>query len=304
MESQRFYSHGKLLLTGEYLVLDGAEALAIPCKFGQYLEVTSSEEEYSTWISYDYENRVWLDLKFDLQKVLNQRREGKNDFEKRLFQILIEANRLNSKVFYQNYNFETRLEFPRNWGLGTSSTLIANVSKWAGINPYQLLEKTFGGSGYDIACAESEFPLVYSLENKKQKVKKAEIPEALKPYLYYVYLEEKQNSREAIANYRKVKPRNLETLISKISNITQEFQSIESYKDAQQLLHSHEECLSQILKIEPIQYQLFPDFDGAIKSLGAWGGDFIMVICETNPSSYFKNKGYNTILSYDEMSLQ
>ncbi|MBZ9778016.1 mevalonate kinase [Psychroflexus sp. CAK8W] len=303
MESQRFYSHGKLLLTGEYLVLDGAEALAIPCKFGQYLEVTSSEEEYSTWISYDYENRVWLDLKFDLQKVLNQRREGKNDFEKRLFQILIEANRLNSKVFYQNYNFETRLEFPRNWGLGTSSTLIANVSKWAGINPYQLLEKTFGGSGYDIACAESEFPLVYSLENKKQKVKKAEIPEALKPYLYYVYLEEKQNSREAIANYRKVKPRNLETLISKISNITQEFQSIESYKYAQQLLHSHEECLSQILKIEPIQYQLFPDFDGAIKSLGAWGGDFIMVICETNPSSYFKNKGYNTILSYDEMSL-
>lgn len=303
MESQRFYSHGKLLLTGEYLVLDGAEALAIPCKFGQYLEVTSSEEEYSTWISYDYENRVWLDLKFDLQKVLNQRREGKNDFEKRLFQILIEANRLNSKVFYQNYNFETRLEFPRNWGLGTSSTLIANVSKWAGINPYQLLEKTFGGSGYDIACAESEFPLVYSLENKKQKVKKAEIPEALKPYLYYVYLEEKQNSREAIANYRKVKPRNLETLISKISNITQEFQSIESYKDAQQLLHSHEECLSQILKIEPIQYQLFPDFDGAIKSLGAWGGDFIMVICETNPSSYFKNKGYNIILSYDEMSL-
>lgn len=303
MESQRFYSHGKLLLTGEYLVLDGAEALAIPCKFGQYLEVTSSEEEYSTWISYDYENRVWLDLKFDLQKVLNQRREGKNDFEKRLFQILIEANRLNSKVFYQNYNFETLLEFPRNWGLGTSSTLIANVSKWAGINPYQLLEKTFGGSGYDIACAESEFPLVYSLENKKQKVKKAEIPEALKPYLYYVYLEEKQNSREAIANYRKVKPRNLETLISKISNITQEFQSIESYKDAQQLLHSHEECLSQILKIEPIQYQLFPDFDGAIKSLGAWGGDFIMVICETNPSSYFKNKGYNTILSYDEMSL-
>lgn len=303
MESQRFYSHGKLLLTGEYLVLDGAEALAIPCKFGQYLEVTSSEEEYSTWISYDYENRGWLDLKFDLQKVLNQRREGKNDFEKRLFQILIEANRLNSKVFYQNYNFETRLEFPRNWGLGTSSTLIANVSKWAGINPYQLLEKTFGGSGYDIACAESEFPLVYSLENKKQKVKKAEIPEALKPYLYYVYLEEKQNSREAIANYRKVKPRNLETLISKISNITQEFQSIESYKDAQQLLHSHEECLSQILKIEPIQYQLFPDFDGAIKSLGAWGGDFIMVICEANPSSYFKNKGYNIILSYDEMSL-
>ncbi|MBQ0741502.1 mevalonate kinase, partial [Aquimarina celericrescens] len=77
------------------------------------------------------------------------------------------AHQLNPEVFTQNYNFKTRLEFPKNWGLGTSSTLITNVSKWASVDPYQLLEKTFGGSGYDIACAKSEFPLVYSLENKK-----------------------------------------------------------------------------------------------------------------------------------------
>jgi len=303
MESQRLYSHGKLLLTGEYLVLNGAEALAIPCKFGQHLEVTPSENEISTWLSYDHENRVWLDLEFDLHKVISQELEGKDDFEKRLFQILIEAHQLNPEVFTQNYNFKTRLEFPKNWGLGTSSTLITNVSKWASVDPYQLLEKTFGGSGYDIACAKSEFPLVYSLENKKSKVKKTEIPKALKPYLYFVYLEEKQNSREAIANYRKMKPRNLEALISKINDITQKFQTVESYKDAQQLLLSHEECLSQILKIEPIQSRVFSDFDGAVKSLGAWGGDFVMAICETNPYSYFKNKGYNTVLSFNEMSL-
>ena len=36
-----FYSHGKLLLTGEYLVLDGALALAVPCKLGQSLTVRS-----------------------------------------------------------------------------------------------------------------------------------------------------------------------------------------------------------------------------------------------------------------------
>jgi mevalonate kinase len=28
-----FYSNGKLLLTGEYLVLDGAKSLALPTKF-------------------------------------------------------------------------------------------------------------------------------------------------------------------------------------------------------------------------------------------------------------------------------
>ena len=35
METQTFYSNGKLLITGEYVVLDGAKALALPTKFGQ-----------------------------------------------------------------------------------------------------------------------------------------------------------------------------------------------------------------------------------------------------------------------------
>ena len=35
----QFYSHGKLLITGEYLVLDGAKALAVPTVFGQDLSV-------------------------------------------------------------------------------------------------------------------------------------------------------------------------------------------------------------------------------------------------------------------------
>ena len=34
-----YYSNGKLLLTGEYVVLDGAEALAVPTRFGQNLTV-------------------------------------------------------------------------------------------------------------------------------------------------------------------------------------------------------------------------------------------------------------------------
>ena len=40
-KTQTFYGHGKLLLTGEYAVLDGAKALSIPTRFGQSLEVTS-----------------------------------------------------------------------------------------------------------------------------------------------------------------------------------------------------------------------------------------------------------------------
>ncbi|MFQ3173512.1 MAG: hypothetical protein ACI8W0_000603, partial [Flavobacterium sp.] len=35
-----------------------------------------------------------------------------------------------------------------------------------------------------------------------------------------------------------------------------------------------------------------------------WGGDFILVTAEINPSVYFAAKGYNTILTYEEMILR
>ena len=48
---------------------------------------------------------------------------------------------------------------------------------------------------------------------------------------------------------------------------------------------------------------MFPDFDGVIKSLGAWGGDFVMVISNENPTDYFMEKGYETVIPYEEMIL-
>ena len=35
----RMYSNGKLLISGEYVILDGALSLAVPTLFGQYLEI-------------------------------------------------------------------------------------------------------------------------------------------------------------------------------------------------------------------------------------------------------------------------
>ncbi|SDG45494.1 GYDIA family GHMP kinase [Psychroflexus sediminis] len=303
MDTQKFYSHGKLLITGEYLVLDGAKALAIPCKFGQHLNVIPSEKDTSRWLSYDHQNRLWLDIEFDLLQVIKTTWKGNNDIENRLFQVFREINRLNPTVFTQNYQFKTHLEFPKTWGLGTSSTLIANLAKWADVNPYALLANTFGGSGYDIACADSDAALVFQLEKGEPQVETAEIPEAIKSYIHFVYLEEKQNSREAIANYKTTRPNGLEKFISEINKITQDFQNVESLEMAQELIDSHEQCLSEILQIKPVQSRLFPDFKGHIKSLGAWGGDFVMVLSEKDPTHYFRNKGLNTILSFEDMSL-
>jgi hypothetical protein len=48
---------------------------------------------------------------------------------------------------------------------------------------------------------------------------------------------------------------------------------------------------------------LFSDFDGAVKSLGAWGGDFVLAISNEDPTTYFKSKGYETIIAYKDMIL-
>jgi hypothetical protein len=37
--------------------------------------------------------------------------------------------------------------------------------------------------------------------------------------------------------------------------------------------------------------------------LGAWGGDFIMVTASQKDLQYFKNKGYQTIIPFAEMTL-
>ena len=57
------------------------------------------------------------------------------------------------------------------------------------------------------------------------------------------------------------------------------------------------------LHIPTIKEELFPDYNGSIKSLGGWGGDFVMVTARENTLTYFNEKGYDTILSYSEMAL-
>ncbi|MFN2261208.1 MAG: GYDIA family GHMP kinase, partial [Psychroflexus sp.] len=206
-------------------------------------------------------------------------------------------------LFSKQYDFETKLEFQRNWGLGTSSTLINNLANWAEVNPYDLLAKTFGGSGYDIACAANNSALTFQLDREIPKVQTVEFPESLKPYIHFVHLNQKQNSREAIQNYRQLKPKKMSNSISKINSITDEILICQNLLEFQNLLVKHETSLSEILQMKPVQERYFSDFPGIVKSLGAWGGDFVMVVSERNPEEYFKNKGFSTVLDFETMIL-
>ena len=88
-----------------------------------------------------------------------------------------------------------------------------------------------------------------------------------------------------------------------ISQISEEFVQSKNLQTFENLIVEHENIISSIIKLTPVKEKLFPDYFGAIKSLGAWGGDFVLVTGNEKTPAYFKNKGYKTILSYSEMIL-
>ena len=63
------YSYGKLLITGEYLVLDGAEAFALPLSCGQSLNYKEIDNNLIKWTSYDMKNHVWFNTIVDKDKL-------------------------------------------------------------------------------------------------------------------------------------------------------------------------------------------------------------------------------------------
>jgi mevalonate kinase len=303
-EPKTHYSNGKLLITGEYVVLDGALSFALPTKFGQSLKIEILNEPKIVWKSFDENEAIWFEDIFSIDEITLGFSNHRNDVSNRIIQILYAAKTLNPNFLNNGYGFKvsTHLTFPKNWGLGTSSTLINNIAQWANINAFELLNKTFGGSGYDIACAQNNHPITYQLKKGKPHVKAVNFNPNFKDQLYFVYLNKKQNSRDGIANYKANKG-HITSAISEINDITSQIIDCISLENFESLITQHELIISKIIKQKPIKNLLFKDFSGSIKSLGAWGGDFILVASEENPTSYFKNKGFNSIVRYENMIL-
>jgi len=301
-----FYSNGKLLITGEYLVLDGAKALALPTKFGQTLIVEEGTNQEISWMSYDADGSIWFEDSIPFSEIMHPINPAKETIRTTLVSILHEAYSLNPGLITNcdGYQIKTQLTFPRKWGLGTSSTLINNIAQWLEVDAFKLLKTSFGGSGYDIACAQNDEPILYHLEKDGQMVEKVKFNPVFTNSIYFVYLNKKQSSKSSIAKYQQLKAQDLDKSIHTINKITQEVLNSGNIRSFAQAIASHEAEMSHILEMKTVHETLFSDFEGEIKSLGAWGGDFILVTAETNPAAYFAAKGYNTILTYEEMILR
>lgn len=302
---ETFYSNGKLLITGEYLVLDGATAFALPTKFGQNLIVEKNADQTINWKSFDVDGQIWFEESISFSEIKNEMPQEAETVKATLISILHQGYLLNPTFINDKsgYTITTQLSFPKKWGLGTSSTLINNIAQWLQIDAFTLLNNSFGGSGYDIACAQNNNPILYHLKHGRPIVERVTFNPSFKENIYFVYLNKKQSSKIAIANYQNNRTKNINKSIDAINEITLEILQANTVDSFAQAIEKHESNISTILETTTVKKALFSDFNGQIKSLGAWGGDFILVLSEENPTSYFASKGFETIIKYNDMIL-
>ncbi len=306
-EPKYYYSNGKLLITGEYLILKGALSLAMPVKFGQSIQIIDNSENKNFIWETNIKNTEWFNCRFNSYDLSISET---SDIEKAIFlqTILKSAVKLNpeSKAIFQSKKAISNINFNIDWGLGSSSSLISNIAYLFNIDAYDLHFSVTNGSGYDIACARAKTALLYQINEQKPTVNDVIFEPDFKSQLYFLYLGKKQNSSKSVKQFLKNDNKFLSEVKS-ISEISAEILAATSLIDFNYLISEHNKILSFVLNQKNIKNDFFTSFEGQVKSLGAWGGDFAIISSKWEKArieKYFKSKALSTLISFDEMKLK
>lgn len=258
------------------------------------------------WNSYDHTGKKWFSSHislYDFSAVATKDEE----VSKKLQNLLKNCVRLNSEFLskWNGFKVETFLQFPRDWGLGSSSTLFCTLAEWADVNALELFFKVENGSGYDVACGLAADTITYICSDDEVGYTPVDFAPAYRDSLYFVHLGKKQDSKEGVKDYfSKVKKK--KDLVEQISAITDAVLEAKKLSDFEQLMLKHEEIIAAAMGYTAVKEELFSDYWGVCKSLGAWGGDFILATSEKSKEEtqkYFADKGYTTCLPYEDMIL-
>ena len=297
----KFKSNGKLLITSEYLVMKGAMALAIPAKLDQELNVISTNSDFVNWKSFNNDNQIWYEEKFFLDKgtlIYHGEKNKMSDLIVRLFDYIHKFNKPEKSI---GNEFIWKINFNINWGLGSSSTLINNLSKWAKVNPYKLLFSVFNGSGYDIACCDKSNPIIFQKKDNYLSVSDTTFNPNFLDNLFLIFLNKKQDTQKSVQNFLETDQSHSEG-INQINEIVHEIENVKDITTFESLIERHEKIIANILQMPTIQNDKFPDYNnGVIKSLGSWGGDFVLATGDEKSVDYFEEKGFNTIRKISDL---
>jgi len=294
------FSPGKLMLTSEYFAMDGALVLAVPTRLGQEFSFKELQEGQSLifWEAF-HQGRLWLKAVISYQswEVLETNIPSGADF---IANTLKNVQTLSSVKFKSNTNYHltTNLQFPADYGLGSSSTLMNNLAVWAEIDPFCLNTISLGGSGYDIAVAKEKSAVLYQ-SVPEIRYEKVDFDPPFKNELIFIHLNQKQDSREGIRLYRS--KNKSQKHVDEFSDITRNILLCNELENFSRLMLIHEQKISDFLEIPTVRARFFADCPVFIKSLGAWGGDFVMSSKFDGFRDYFWGKGFNTIFNYSDL---
>ncbi|MDX9907727.1 MAG: GYDIA family GHMP kinase [Bacteroidales bacterium] len=304
MQTGQFYSNGKFLISGEYAVIHGAKALAVPLRFGQEMSVTELDSGGLIHWQTKVQGNDWFSAIFN-KKEFEVTETSDHSIAGFIRQLLLEASLFQPELAKGTSSFfiENEIGFDINWGLGSSSSLISNLSYWLDIDPYALYKKLFRGSGYDLFCARTDHSIVFQLINGEPVVQTDVFNPPFQHNIYFIYSGRKQDSQASVSDFLKdgrIDP----GILHKISHLTDRMTRASDVIEFMELMNEHENIISDLIGLPPVQRELFPGFDGAIKSLGAWGGDFIMAVTARDDSyikDYFFSKNLPVIFAWHEI---
>lgn len=294
------YSPGKLMLTSEYFAVDGALVLAVPTKLGQEFFFGEKHDGKSIifWEAY-HQNKLWLKAVIDYKnwQILETNITSSAEFILKVLKNVQSLSEIQFKNTY-TYHLKTNLQFPPDYGLGSSSTLMNNLAEWANIDPFHLNTISLGGSGYDIAVAKAKSAVLF--QNKPEiRFKKINFSPKFKDELIFIHLNQKQDSREGINLYKsKIKSQNL---VDEFSDLTRNILLCNELENFSDLMLLHEQKISDFIEIPTVKSKFFPDCPTFVKSLGAWGGDFVMSAKFEGFEDYFWGKGFSTVFDWCDL---
>ena len=266
-------------------MLHGAEALAIATEKGQTLHYEEADCELH-WVAKDCEGSVWKDC------LANQ--------DPYLARILSAVLKLKGSLPLRG-RVSTQLEFNRNWGWGSSSSLIDLIAQWTGLDPMELHFETSEGSGFDVACARAGGAIAYQKIGPRSAIWK-NVASAHWPHEHFglVYLGGKQDSQREVAKKRK-EPLAIE--LDAISALSRHLASSSNAEAWMQGIDELEDRTASWLQMERVQKR-FPGVRATIKSLGAWGGDFALAVAQDPEDlAYFSLKEHLFLKWSDCVSL-
>lgn len=288
------------MLTSEYFAIDGALVLAVPTKLGQefFFEEKNDQQSLIHWEAL-HQDKPWLKAVIDYKnwQILEANIPSSAEF---ILKTLKNVQQLSTTKFKSDftYHLKTNLQFPADFGLGSSSTLMNNLAEWAEIDPFYLNTISLGGSGYDIAVAKEKSAVLFQ-SKPEIKFEKVNFNPSFKDELIFIHLNQKQDSREGI-NLYKSKSKSPE-LINEFSDITKKILLCNELESFSELMMIHERKISDFIEIPTVKEKLFSDCPSFVKSLGAWGGDFVMSAKFGDYKDYFWEKGFTTVFEWSNI---